>query len=172
MTAETSSNRIDLQSFLNSAGQSLAQAQGELSPGMEGLAEMVISNADLEIKAAVTTDNSGRTTIQTFSSQEILKGAIDPGLLSTLKFSFVATASQPSSESISANKPRRPVTDVITEIRKRPDIANLEKILGSLDIRATYVDREKQWLVSASDSQDRIVRQVILPDVPKGENIA
>lgn len=171
MAAETSPNKIDLQSFLNSAGQSLAQAQGELSPELAGITDMVLSTADLEVKAALTTSRSGKMTIQMFSSQDILKGAIDSGVLSTLKFSFVATTSQASRETASVDKPQRQVEDVVEDVRKRPDIAVLEKIIGPLDIRATYVDREKRWLASASDSQNRIVRELILPDEPKEGNV-
>jgi hypothetical protein len=52
---------------------------------------MMLSNAELELKAAVGTDAAGKMIIRPISSEDIARGDIDPGLISTFRISFVSS---------------------------------------------------------------------------------
>ncbi len=84
-------NEIDLETFLKSAGQSFTDAQRALVPGLDMSVNMMLSNADLELKVAVSADAQGKMSIRPIASEDIIRGGIDPGLLSTIRISFVSS---------------------------------------------------------------------------------
>jgi hypothetical protein len=91
MTEQPTSQAIDLETFLASAGRSFTDAQKALLPGAEVPVNMMLSSAELELKAAVGTDAAGKMTIRPISSEDIARGGIDPGLISTFRISFVSS---------------------------------------------------------------------------------
>ncbi len=155
----------DLQAFIESAGRSLADAQSALGSGHEIPTALVMANADLEIKTALASDARGRLALQPISIQQASGGAIDPGMLSTLKVSFVATIDD--TIQAGAKEPSRPKDDVIAGVRERADLASLDRILGGLKYDATYVPLQERWLVTVRDPQDRLVRELVIPDQVK-----
>jgi hypothetical protein len=82
---------IDLETFLKTAGESLTDAQKALIPELETPVNMMLSHAELELRVAVSSDKRGKMSIRTISSADILRGGIDPGVLSTIRINFVSS---------------------------------------------------------------------------------
>ncbi len=91
MVDNSTPNDIDLETFLKSAGQSFSDAQRALIPGMDVPVNMMLSNAELELKVAVSSDTKGKMSIRPISSEDIIRGSIEPGLLSTIRINFVSS---------------------------------------------------------------------------------
>ncbi len=176
MADKSSSSEIDLGAFLKSAGESLSEAQEALVAGLELPARMVLSNAEMELKVAVSSDAKGRMTIQPISAQDIRRGGIEPDVLSTLRVSFVGPVGEatPSAvtPAVTPAGPKRNPIDIIDEVHKYPDVTKLEKVLGGLDIKPSYVPDKKRWLVSVTDSDGRIVRELVLADEIEEKKVA
>jgi hypothetical protein len=160
--ANSETNReVDLEKFLAATGNSLSAAQGSLTDGLDMSPNLVVSEAQLEVKAALNSDSEGRLAVQTISSKDISQGGIDPGLVSTMQINFLATPGEPQAE---AAKPKKSPADVVKEVSKKNDVAALEKILGGLKYDATFVSDKKRWLVTVRDPKGRLVRESILDD--------
>jgi hypothetical protein len=103
-------DNIDLETFLKSAGQSFSDAQRALLKDLEVSVNMMLSNAELELKVAVSSDAEGRMSIKPISSEDIIRGDINPGMLSTIRVAFVSsigeikTIPQPASANESTDK--------------------------------------------------------------------
>lgn len=167
MAADKPNGQVGLGEFLELTGQSISEAQGQISP-LEQPTQMMIGNAEVEVKVAVAADPKGGVAIQTISAEDLRQGDIDPGVLSTLRINFVATAAEPLSPSGPVGrKPRRKIEDVIKEVRERSDLSNLAKVLGPFTYEATYIPSSRRWLVVARDSKERLVREAVLPDETK-----
>jgi hypothetical protein len=165
MSTDAHHSGAELGSFLDTVGRSFSDAQDTLGEGLGLPTSFVIADAELEIKAAVSLDAAGRTVVQTLSARDLYEGVIDPGVLSTVRVGFTATPREVAPEGpLQVERPNRQPNDVVQDLRSRPDVAALAKILGDLQIQATYVPGEKRWLVVARDPRGRLVRQVILPD--------
>jgi len=91
MSDNPTPNDIDLETFLKAAGQTFTEAQRALLPGLDIPVNMMLSNADLELKVAVSTDAKGNMAIRPISSADMSSGAIDPGMVSTIRVSFVSS---------------------------------------------------------------------------------
>lgn len=154
--------RADLGGFVEAAGRSLAEAQGSLAGDLVDIPPAVaISEAELEVKAAVVRRADGVLGLETISTQDMRAGNITPGLLSTIRVQYVAVAADtamPPSE-----QPTRTPKDVIDAVRGRQDVVVLDEILGGLVFEAIYVPG-RRWLVTAKDAEQRLVREVIVPD--------
>jgi len=165
MVHRSSDEGLDLQAFLAGAGQSLTGAQSTLGAPTSMQSEFVLSSAELDAKVTLAADPTGRLRVQPLSSRDAQRATLHADAISTLHINFVATAA--GSEGIGASPPSRPATEVIAEIRQRPDLVALQDILGDLAIEAAYVSQTKQWLVTARDPKGRVVREVIAPDAPE-----
>jgi hypothetical protein len=95
-------NDIDLETFLKSAGQSFTEAQRALVPGPDISVNMMLSNADLELKVAVSSDAKGKMSIRPICSEDITRGGIDPGLLSTIRMTFVSSVGEMTPQPVPA----------------------------------------------------------------------
>ncbi len=165
MAANKPTNEADLRGFLEAAGRSLTEAQGALGGGLEQRpAALVIANAELEVKTALKADSGGGLTVQPISAEDLARANIDAAALSTVRVSFVATAPDLTAQSAPARQPE----EVADEVRKRPDVAQLDRILGGLTVDAIYIPRSQRWLVTAQDPKGRVVREVVLPDTQEG----
>jgi len=153
----------DLGGFLEAAGRSLSGAQGELvgdelgAPGAVAIAE-----AELEVKATVEDAGAGKLGLRPVSSRDAREADIDPGLLSTLRIRYVAMADD--TLAAPAERPTRTANGVIEEVSGREDVKALDRILGGLEFEATFVPASADWLVTAKDPKNRIVRQVVVGD--------
>lgn len=161
MAEKTTQAEAKLQQFLESAGRSLSEAQRSLGDA-DGGATMMLSTAEIEVKAAVSADARGVMSLQPVSVSHIGRGSIDAGVLSTVRLSFVAT--QPEAESSAHPAPKRNFNELITEIRRRDDVARLEKILGDLTFSASFVPARQLWVVTARDADEHVVRELIMSD--------
>ena len=157
---ESESNReVALDSFLAAAGQSLTDAQGSLTEGLGLSANLVLSQAQLEVKAAVSADDERGMALKTISAKDISQGGIDPRLVSSLNFNFVATAGEAAPRG-----PSRTPAEVVDEVKNRSAVVAMEKILGNFNYEATFVSDKKRWLVTVRDPEGRLVRESVLPD--------
>lgn len=120
MTEQPTSQPIDLEAFLASAGRSFTDAQKALLPGTAVSVNMMLSSAELELKAAVGTDAAGRMTIKPISSEDIARGGIDPGLVSTFRIGFVSSIGELPEETTSVE----PGTGNV-HIEKVPDVTGM-----------------------------------------------
>jgi hypothetical protein len=163
--AATSSpgNEVDLQAFLESAGRSLVGAQGALGAEINLQTDLVIANAELEAKVTLKIDSTGRLAVQPISSQQLQQTNLSAAGISTLRVNFVATAGE-TPPGTPVTRPVRKPAEVIDEVRQRPDVVNLQNILGELRIESTFVPQTRRWMVTARDPKGRLVREVILPD--------
>ena len=156
----------DLGGFLEAAGRSLVDAQSSLTGELVDIPPAVaISEAELELKAAVVRRADGVVALETISTQDMRSGAITPGLLSTVRVQYVAVAADtlvPASQ-----QPTQTPEKVIDGVRGREDVAVLDKILGGLRFEAAYVPIRRSWLVTAMDAEERLVREVIVPDAKR-----
>ncbi|MBK8025378.1 MAG: hypothetical protein IPK19_29300 [Chloroflexi bacterium] len=154
---------VDLQSFLEGAGRSLASAQEALGSEINLQADMVIASAEVEAKVALKADATGKLAVQPLSSQDLVQANLNVAGISTLRISFVAAAAE-TAPGASAGRPVRKSADVIAEIRDREDVTRLQNILGELKFEATFVQQTRRWMVTARDAKGRLVREEILPD--------
>jgi hypothetical protein len=156
----------DLGGFLEAAGRSLADAQGTLADGVADIpAAIAIAEAELEVKAAVTRRTDGTLQLETLSAQDMRSGTITPGLLSTVRVQYVAVAAD--TLVAPSQQPTRTPNDVIDDVRVRDDVTVLDRILGGLVFDAVYVPSGRRWVVTAKDEEQRIVREVLVPDEPR-----
>jgi len=110
MVDNSTPNEIDLETFLRSAGQSFTDAQKALIPGTDIPVNMMLSNAELELKVAVSSDTKGKMSIRPISSEDIVRGGIDPGMLSTIRINFVSS-----------------IGDIKTELQSMPSVDDTVK---------------------------------------------
>lgn len=164
MPENANNQETELGAFLEAAGSSLTEAQDKLGVGLDLPTGMLLSDADLEVKAAVRSDEEGRLTVQTFTAQEIRQGGIDPGVLSSFRVRFLAAAAEPGAVPSQVGPRKLDRDQVIDAVRKRTDLASLAKILGGLKYDTTFVPESRRWLVTVRDPQGRIVREAVLPD--------
>lgn len=156
----------DLGGFLEAAGRSLADAQGTLADGVADIpAAIAIAEAELEVKAAVTRRTDGTLQLETLSAQDMRSGTVTPGLLSTVRVQYVAVAAD--TLAAPSQQPTRAPKDVIDDVRARDDVAVLDRILGGLVFDAVYVASGRRWLVTAKDEEQRVVREILVPDEPR-----
>ena len=104
----------------------------------------------------------GAVALETISTQDMRSGAITPGMLSTVRVQYVAVGADtlvPPSQ-----QPTQTPDKVIDGVRGRDDVARLDKIMGGLAYEASYVASQQRWLVTAKDAEERVVRQVVVPD--------
>jgi hypothetical protein len=152
----------ELGGFLEAAGKSFTDAQGALAGEVVDLPPAVaIAEAELELKAAVQRRGDGAVVLETISTQDMRSGAITPGLLSTIRVQYVAVAAD--TVAAPSQQPTRTPKDVIDDVRERDDVAALDKILGGLRYEAVFVSG-KRWLVTARDPDERLVREIVVPD--------
>jgi hypothetical protein len=150
-----------LAGFLQEAGRSLGEAQGALVSADAGVPQtMAISEAELEVKAGLASDG-GRLRLETISTAEIRKGGLEPGLLSTIRIRYVAVAVDTAPGGAA---PARTVPEVIDDVKARPDVVAIDRILGGLRYEAAFLAPAGRWVVTAFDSSDRIVREVVVVD--------
>jgi hypothetical protein len=163
MKSKSTKQGVGIGEFFELAGRSIAEAQDAIAP-LDQPTQIVIGNAEVEVKVTVASDTDGGLAVQTISSEEVSRGDIDPGMLSTLRVSYIAAATEPPSTSVAGARPQRDVKEVVKEVSSRPDVVNVTKILGKLDYKATYVQDQKRWMVTARDAKGRIVRESVVQD--------
>ena len=149
--------------FLEAAGRSLADAQGALAgEQLDVPSSIAIAEAELEVKATVERSAGGALALRTISSADLTKGGIAPGLVSTVRIRYVAVADD--ALAAPSERPARTPGAVIDDVRKRADVASLDRILGGLSFEATFVPKTERWLVTARDAESRVVREVVVVD--------
>jgi hypothetical protein len=164
MVNKRTPENIELGDFLEAAGKSLGDAQNSLLSGLHLSTKMILNNADIEVKVLVDSAN-GKISIKPISSEDLRVGSIDPGLLSTLRISFISTVEEPIEETISpAVESVKAPSQLIEEVLNRKDIQKLASTRGELQVKPTFVAERKRWLVSVEDTSGKVLREIVLPD--------
>lgn len=151
---------IDLGTFLQSAGQSFTDAQKRLVPDLNTQVNMILSNAELEVKVTVNSDTRGNMSVRPVSSDDIASGKINPGMLSTLRMSFVSSIGEFTSrtpvETTPENINQAGIVPVITGMRLNEAVAFLKAAGWQFEAHAAS-DKE---IVTADKGQlGKVVRQ-------------
>jgi hypothetical protein len=160
-----SGGEAELGGFLKAAGQSLGDAQKDLS-GTNVPMGVAISEVELEVKATFEPTESGALSLRPVSSSDTQTVGSDT--LSTIRVRYVPVAEdEPAASSSPSEGPQRTADDVIAEVRRRPDISSLERGLGELRFTTTFIPHVRRWLVSVIDDQDNTVREAVVHDPPR-----
>jgi hypothetical protein len=116
------------------------------------------------VKVLVDSTN-GKISIKPVSAEDIRIGSIDPGMLSTLRISFISTVEEPVEEAVSPviESVKEP-SQLIEQVLNRKDIQKLAAARGELQVKPTFVAERKRWLVSVEDTSGRVLREIVLPD--------
>ena len=164
MVSKRTPENIELGDFLEAAGKSLGDAQNSLLSGLNLQTNMILNNADIEVKVLVDSAN-GKISIKPVSAEDIRVGSIDPGLLSTLRISYVSTVEEPIEEKASpAVESVKEPSQLIEQVLNRRDIQKLAATKGELQVKPTFVAERQRWLVSVEDSGGKVLREIVLPD--------
>ena len=163
MAADDQNVHVGLGDFLKLAGSSISEAQAAIAP-LDQPTQLVIGNAEVEAKVTMETTPKGGMAVHTISSSDIRRSGLNPGVLSTVRINYVATASEPKGIEPSVKPARKDLAAVIAEVSRQPDVENLSKILGPLEYRTTFVPDQNRWLVVAHDAKGRLIRETIVPD--------
>jgi hypothetical protein len=83
--------KLILELFFNLQASHFTEAQKRLVPDLDSQVNMILSNAELELKVTVSSDTRGNMSVRPVSSDDIASGNINPGMLSTLRISFVSS---------------------------------------------------------------------------------
>ena len=151
-------SEIGLGDLLDASAQSFHAAQQEagLPKGLKSA--MLISTAELAIKAGLRIAQ-GKLMIEPANAASV-KRRVDSSALSTITIRYVAAQSDTSV----ADEPELAKDKVEEEVAVRPDIAKLQDILGKLTIKAHYVPDLHIWNVHVTDDRGRTVRLLTIED--------
>jgi hypothetical protein len=165
MALATDLKRAPLGALLGHAGAALTSAQTDLGLGVGLASGMVMSEATLEIKAAVSRNSTGELEIEPLSSAH-LGGALNASAVSTIRVNFVATAATPAvaSNPGGTTVPVKSKDQIIQDFRQRDDLVALARVIGPLEVQATFVPGSKRWMVNAVDADGRVVREQLVAD--------
>ena len=167
--ASSTTSSAQLGALAGLAGGSLSTAQGALGQGADLNSAMVMSEATLEIKAAVSRASNGELLIEPISTSH-LAGQLNAAAISTVRLSFVATASEAGSsapsrsgtESTSGGTSRLTREQALAVFQAQDDVQRLEKIIGPFELRTQVVPSTGQWIVQATDPAGRVVREQLI----------
>jgi hypothetical protein len=168
--ASSTTSGTQLSALAGLAGGSLTSAQGELGLGANLSSAMVMSEAALEIKAAISRTSSGELVIEPMSTAQ-LAGQLNAAAISTVRLSFVATASDaPAAAPAPSGGTTGTTTGGIRLTREQAlavfqaqdDVQRLEKLIGPFELKTQIVPSTGQWIVQASDPDGRIVREQLI----------
>lgn len=169
--ATSTTNGTQLGALAGLAGGSLTAAQGELGVGVNLSSAMVMSEAALEIKAAIGRTSSGELLIEPLSTA-LLVGQLNAAAISTVRLNFVATATDPpvsgdtasggTTGSTSGGLPHFTREQALAVFQAQADVQRLEKLIGPFNLHAQAVPATGQWIVQATDPAGRIVREQLI----------
>ena len=164
MVSKRTPENIELGDFLEATGKSFGDAQNSLLSGLNLSTNMILNNAEIEVKVLVDSAD-GKINIKPVSAEDIRVGSIDPGLLSTLRISYVSTVEEPVEETVSATvESVKEPAQLIDQVLNRRDIQKLAATRGELQVKPTFVAERKRWLVSVEDTNGKVLREIVLPD--------
>lgn len=170
--ATSTSSSAQLGTFAGLAGGSLSAAQIQLGQGVDLNSTMVMSEAMLEIKAAIGRSGTGELLVEPLSTAQ-LAGQLNAAAISTVRLNFVATASEPAAtttasppstgDTTGGNTPPRFTRDqALAAFGAQEDVKRLEQLIGPFELRTQFVPSTGHWLVQASDPAGRVVREQLI----------
>jgi len=164
MVSKRTPENIELGDFLEAAGKSLGDAQNSLLSGLNLSTNMILNNADIEVKVLVDSAD-GKITVKPVSAEDLRIGSIDPGLLSTLRISYISTVEEPIEEAVTpVVESVKDPAQLVEQVLNRKDIQKLAATRGELQVKPTFVAERKRWLISVEDTGGKVLREIVLPD--------
>lgn len=164
MTENRASENVEMTGFIEMVGQSFTDAQNSMLSGLNLSSNMVLNNADLEVKVTVDTLR-GKMVVRPISSEEIRTGSIDPGLLSTLRISYVSTFDEPARAPVNETAPsHKTPSELVEEVLNRKDIQKLAGNVRDIRVNPTFVPEKSKWLISVEDKSGKVLQEIVLPD--------
>jgi len=156
---------LGVDELLAEFGRALVTAQNNIhkaalespSPAAELRTSFTISETEIEVKLAFD-NQKGAVAIRPITATESRAQGFDAGALSTLKAKILAVPDE------SPKVPTRKPSDIIGEVKKRPDLQRLERVLGTLDVRANFVPSASVWLVDVVEPNGLTVRNLQVAD--------
>lgn len=157
--------RMGVEELLAEFGRSIVEAQGQiLKASIENPASVdgartafAISETEIEVKL-VFEESGGVTAIRPVTTTSGRLNELNPGALSTLRAKILAV---PDEE---PQRPKRKLADIVKDIAARDDLKRLEKILGPLEVKASFVPAQKRWVVDVVEPGGATVRSLQVPD--------
>lgn len=168
--ATSTTNGTQLGALAGLAGGSLSTAQGELGVGVDLSSAMVMSEAALEIKAAIGRASNGELLIEPLSTAQLV-GQLNAAAISTVRLNFVATSTEPSAPgdsttggtgSTPGGLPRFTREQALAVFLAQKDVQRLEKLIGPFELHTQMVAATGQWIVQATDPAGRVVREQLI----------
>lgn len=166
--ASSTTSGARLSALAGLAGGSLSSAQGQLGQGVDLSSTMVMSEAALEIKAAIGRTANGELLVEPLSSAH-LAGQLNAAAISTVRLQFVATASEvpavqtPAAGADAGNAPPRMTREqAIAAFAAQDDVQRLEKLIGPFELQTQFVAGSGHWIVQAVDPSGRLVREQLI----------
>ena len=151
---------VDLETFLRSVGQSFTDAQKALVPGLEIPVNMMLSNAELELKVAVSSDAYGKMAIRPISSEDISRSSIDSGMISTIRINLVSSIgeikTQPQSISVDDSLGKINAVPNLVGLTMEEAAAMLEKGGWQFELHAA---KSEEVSSESKESRGRVMRQ-------------
>ena len=80
------------------------------------------------------------------------------GALSTLKAKILAVPDE------TPKSPARKPSDIVQEVKQRPDLQRLQRVFGDLDVKADFVPSAGLWLVDVVEPGGLTVRSLRVAD--------
>jgi len=160
MVDKSTTNEIALETLMKAAGQSFTDAQKALVPNLGVPVNMMLSNAELELKVAVSSDAQGKMSIRPISSDDISRGGIDAGMLSTIRMTFVSSIGELKAEAQSTTSAASSVQESTV-----PDLTGLglDKAIAALKSGGwqfeAHAAASKEVALAGTEKLGRVLRQ-------------
>ncbi|QBG46686.1 DUF4332 domain-containing protein [Verrucomicrobia bacterium S94] len=120
MTTKKDTQEMDLNALLRSVGESFTSAQRSMLGEINVPANMMLSNAELELKGVVYSDTRGTPMVRMLTTEDIARNEINPSMISTLKIGFTSVVGNPEEEPVPVS-PTTPPQETV----KVPDLKGL-----------------------------------------------
>lgn len=152
---------IGMEKLMKTAGRTFTDAQKALLPDINMPVNMILSNVELEVKVTVSSDASGNMSVRPVSSEDITRGGIDPGMLSTLRMSFVSTLGDMKTDSTTAvtdvSDEKKAMVPVVTDKRMKEAVAVLKS--GGWQFE-THAASKEEVEKAGPEKLGRVLRQL------------
>jgi hypothetical protein len=156
--------KVKVNELLAGVGKAMQEAQDsirrqalERAPQGEELpTTFSISEAEIEVRMLPSEDGAGFYPV----AGETDRRALNPGLLSVFKARLIAVPDE------APPRASRKPGEVKAEVLGRRDLAALEKVFGSLNVKTLYSASAGRWLVDVETPDGQLLRRLQVDDSP------
>jgi hypothetical protein len=156
---------LGVDELLAEFGRALVTAQNSIhkaalespSPATELRTAFSISETEIEVKLAFEEDG-GIVAMRPVTATQSRAQGFDAGALSTLRAKILAVPDE------TPKSPTRKPSDIVRDIKQRPDLQRLQRVFGDLDVKADFVPSAGLWLVDVVEPGGLTVRSLRVAD--------